>query len=93
MAPYPGDGIGQVLFCMGNAEISMQLAGRYYCGGGGRGSNRGGRGSKPHKDTKLLKVCYIGIFSKKFGTRNQETGNRRGRKINQLEKKKNQLSL
>jgi len=33
MAPYPGDGIGQVLFCMGNTEISMQLAGRYYCGG------------------------------------------------------------
>jgi len=32
MALYPGDGIGQVLLCMGNAEISMQLAGRYYCG-------------------------------------------------------------
>ena len=40
MAPCPGNGIGQVLFYMGNAEISMQLAGRYYCGdavGGGVG--------------------------------------------------------
>jgi len=49
--PCPGGGISQVLFCMGNAEISMQLAGRYYCGGGGGGgaprSDRGGRGSKP----------------------------------------------
>ena len=45
--PCPGGDIGQVLFCMGNAEISMQLAGRYYCWGGGRGSDRGGRGSKP----------------------------------------------
>ena len=35
MAPCPGNGIGQVLFYMGNAEISMQLAGRYYCWGGG----------------------------------------------------------
>ena len=35
MAPCPGDGIGQVLFCMGNTEISVQLAGQYYCGGGG----------------------------------------------------------
>ena len=34
MAPCPGDGIGQVLFCMGNTEISVQLAGQYYCGGG-----------------------------------------------------------
>lgn len=39
MALYPGDGIGQVLLCMGNAEISVRLAGQYYCGKGGRGSN------------------------------------------------------
>jgi len=33
MAYCPGDGTGQVLFCTGNVVISMQLAGRYYCGG------------------------------------------------------------
>jgi len=47
MAPCPGDGIGQVLFCMGNTAISIRLAGRYIVGVGG---GRGGRGSKPHEN-------------------------------------------
>ena len=68
LSPKPDDCIGQVLYCLGNAEISMQPPGVGFCVKSYRCGLRGGRGSKPQvmsgESRESCRVTSAGFLNK-----------------------------